>query len=791
MSAAAGHTAQTVPTLPELSGESSVVLNAAAKAFARFALLHGADPDTATREAHTATTVLELWGKYPAVRAKVRASVEKAAQTSPAWAQVVACPLLVEATAKDTASQLSRAIEQRRREEKARERRERRDAEREAAKKPLEEVRVAREEDKLEQIRQARDLATRRAETAAREASQLRDQLESSRTDVDDMSGQLAAVTARLRSAQEQLTDPVALAAALAAALADLDVDATIAPVPAGGLGTPATMATAAQSAIAHQLPPEAVGSVQQWLPVLLRALTRPVIPVAQVRELQLRVDVLGGGTEVGGSCVLVEAGGTRILVDAGTRPGAGVRPPRRIEHALRQGIDAVIITHAHADHAGWVPALVRDQPGLPVFATPATGDLLEVMWPDAVKVMAAPRTQIRSYASTGWGTETSDGPRGAGAGTGGTGGTGGTASGADGRERDDELEDDEQAGTVRPYTATDVAAAMRSLRPTPFGHAQRIGELSVTLFPAGHIVGAAGVVIQAGDQRVVVSGDVSGPGQLTVSGIELPEIAIGADLMLLESTYGDHDRIKTREGSVADFVAQVRSIIDSGGRVLVPSFALGRAQEVALIMAQHLPQVPVYVDGLARSVSRVYEEHDGADGRAMRIFAGNVRAVRNGGVELRSKTPAVIVATSGMLTAGPAISWARELLPDPSSGLLIVGYQDEESPGRVLQDLARTGGGTFDLPSRLPPGYETVTVKATVGSFQLGAHASAPELVQIADQARADTVMLVHGDRSSRVRLGTTLERRGFRLVDAGGPLELQTTSAPPDHHGRAVRGL
>jgi Cft2 family RNA processing exonuclease len=296
------------------------------------------------------------------------------------------------------------------------------------------------------------------------------------------------------------------------------------------------------------------------------------------------------------------------------------------------------------------------------------------------------------------------------------------------------------------------------------FGRRQRVGELEIELFPAGHIVGAAGVVVHAGGQRVVVSGDVSRPGQKTVGGIEVPDSARGAELLMLESTYANSGRRTPREAEVDQLVRDVEMVTSAGGRVLIPAFALGRAQEVAAVLGEHLPDVDVLIDGLARDVTRVYESQTGPDGWPLQIFGPRVRRVPPGGTQaaIASKRAGVVVATSGMLTAGPAVAWARALLPDPTAGLMIVGYQDEESPGARLLALAQEGGGLFELPAAADGRTVEVEVNAHVRRYGLGAHASADELVSIVSDISPAEVMLVHGVPNGQAVFAKRLDTRG-----------------------------
>jgi Cft2 family RNA processing exonuclease len=348
------------------------------------------------------------------------------------------------------------------------------------------------------------------------------------------------------------------------------------------------------------------------------------------------------------------------------------------------------------------------------VLSSPETAALMPVMWADTAKVLAA-----RERGRARWG----------------------------------------DSGDVL-YGAADVEAAARRREELPFGAPRRIGALTVELFPAGHILGAAGVVVRAGDRRAVITGDISGFRQETVGGHAVPESARAADLLVMESTCcaEEHD---DRDLRVDELVRAVADVTRSGGRVLIPAFALGRAQEIALIMRRHLPEVPVRLDGMAADLATVFESLD----PALRIFGG-ATAIANRPAELDDFRSGVVISTSGMLTGGPAVQWASRILPEPGSALFISGYQDEESPGRALRDLAEKGG-EFPL---LDHGREiTVPVRARVDTIRLSAHADRRGLLGIADEVAAREVMLVHGIPGRQRTFAETLRVHGRRPVATG----------------------
>ena len=435
-----------------------------------------------------------------------------------------------------------------------------------------------------------------------------------------------------------------------------------------------------------------------------------------------LRVEVLGGGSEIGGSAVLVEAGGTRILVDAGVRPNADsprAAAPPRIARALEGRVDAIVVTHGHNDHAGFVPKLLDDQRHAVTICTPATAALLPTMWNDARRVMARQADEMAAY---GW---------------------------------------------LAPlYGEAEVEAAEKSLRPLAYGRARAVGGLTIQFFDAGHILGAAGVVIRAGDQRVVITGDIFNLPQMSVGAAQLPpRLAREADLLVIESTYC-HSRHLDRTSQVQRFVRAIGEVAERGGRVLVPAFGLGRAQEVALMLREHLPDVPVLVDGLARPISDIYEREANLD-----IFGGKVQRVsdRRRLRLMRSFHSGVVVTTSGMLSGGFAVPWAQEILPDSHSALFVCGYQDEESAGRALQRLASRDDPTAPATLTLltDAGPMAVSVAARVETYSLSAHADRAGLSEIIDELAPAQTMLVHGLGREQKAFRETLERaRGHRTV-------------------------
>ncbi len=458
-----------------------------------------------------------------------------------------------------------------------------------------------------------------------------------------------------------------------------------------------------------------------------------------------MEISFLGGAGGVGATCQLVRIGGRTLLVDAGVRMDSRDRLP---DLAALDGVslDAILITHAHADHIGALPLVAERYPATPIYASPATIRLMEVMLGDAVRVMA--------------------------------------------RRASEELE-------LPLYDEALVAATLRRLRPLAQGE-QTLPELPgvvVAARRAGHIAGAVSIGLEADDGRLVISGDVSVTPQRTILGAAVPAPA-RPDLLVLESTYGArlHPNRAQEERRLAEAVAEV---VARGGRCLIPAFALGRAQEVILILraAQRdgqIPPFPIAVDGLVRTVCAAYAAFPDALTPALRrhllnggkpFFGGVVQPVETpqGRERVLAGPPGAIIASSGMLTGGPSVWYAERLVGDAQSAILFSGYLDDEAPGRRLLDLAEAPPEA----RRLTLNSRELPVACQVGRYSLSAHADGDELAGIVRALQPKAVALVHGDAEARTALAARLRGLTEVLTPADGAT---LTVAPAARGGRRV---
>ena len=274
-----------------------------------------------------------------------------------------------------------------------------------------------------------------------------------------------------------------------------------------------------------------------------------------------MNVFLLGGASGIGASCVAIEVGAKWIIVDAGIRMDPNVDRLPDIAFLQQKDVAAIFVTHAHADHIGAIPLVHQAFPLAPIYTSRATMHLMEVMLADALNVMQKRATDVFE---------------------------------------------------VPLYNQEMVTAALHSLYPIPMNGTMSLPDLpdvTVHTARAGHVAGAITIGFETKEGRILVSGDVSMTPQRSILGAEVPSLH-HPDLLILESTYGS--RLHPNRQAEEDRLSQAVAKGIERGHVLIPAFALGRAQEVLLILNEaqrqgRIPEFPIWVDGLVRTVCTTY----------------------------------------------------------------------------------------------------------------------------------------------------------------------------------------
>ncbi|HEY1197532.1 MAG TPA: MBL fold metallo-hydrolase [Thermoplasmata archaeon] len=291
--------------------------------------------------------------------------------------------------------------------------------------------------------------------------------------------------------------------------------------------------------------------------------------------------------------------------------------------------------------------------------------------------------------------------------------------------------------GYLAPYTPSDIHSLHARFTAVDRHGTFRHRGIEVEITPAGHIPGAS-MILYRGAKDVLFTGDLQTTPTHLVGGAEPLE----CDVLVMESTYSGREHPDRRE-TERRFRDKIEETIDRGGKAIVPAFAVGRAQEVMMALAS--AGFETYLDGMARSVNEIYEAAPEylADARRFRRALEGVHVVEHPGDRRKALREAeVIVTTGGMLDGGPVLYYIGELYRDANSSILLTGFQVEGSNGRQLLDQ-----GTLTVDDTV------IHPSCEVMQFDFSAHAGHSELVRVAKESRAETVVLMHGDHRDPLR--------------------------------------
>jgi len=458
-----------------------------------------------------------------------------------------------------------------------------------------------------------------------------------------------------------------------------------------------------------------------------------------------MRIQFLGGVETVTGSQHLIEAGGRRVLRDCGLFQGRRDEA-RKINTNLRcppDTLDAVVLSHAHIDHCGNLPMLTRAGYTKPIHATTATVELAGVMLRDAARIQEQDAAYLNQKTNR------------------------------------------QGLPAVEPlYTAQDAEAAIKLFQGHGYGDTiEPAPGIRVLFQEAGHILGAAVNVFEViEDGRKARVGFAVDLGRKNLPLIRDPEIMHDLDLLVMESTYGD--RLHDATTRAADELGEaIHRTLARGGKVLIPSFALERAQEILyhlanLFIAGRVEKVPVYVDSpMTVELTRIFARHRDyfdAETQALLDKLGSVlrpdwvhfaATVEESKKITASAAPCVVIAPNGMCEHGRILHHLKHGIENPKNTILIVGFQAENTLGRRLVDGAtrvKIFGDEFTRRA------EVVTLNA------FSAHADRDDLVDYVRQVQPRKIALVHGEPKIRATLAATL-----RGLQAAPVLEPKTGEA------------
>jgi metallo-beta-lactamase family protein len=416
------------------------------------------------------------------------------------------------------------------------------------------------------------------------------------------------------------------------------------------------------------------------------------------------KLTFLGAAGTVTGSKYLVEAAGKRLLLDCGIFQGSNVLSDRNYKPLSidPKTIDYVVLTHAHLDHTGWLPCLVKAGYHGPIYANPATIELTSLVLKDSAHLQEEDTLHAQKHGYS------------------------------------------RHANPHALYTPEDVDPVLRLMKPiTRVGGFQVSSEFHFVAYDAGHILGSTSLeltISESGKKIVVIfSGDIGRYNQPILKNPVTP--SSNADVLLCESTYGDRDH---QSGDAREALAEVvNRVAKRGGSIVIPAFAIGRTQTFMYYLReledqQRIPRLPVYVDSpMALSATDLYvkyrEDHDknflqvesanGGKGDPLNVHEFHLTRTADQSKAINNvKTPCIIVSASGMVSGGRVLHHLVQRLPNPQNAVILAGFQAQGTRGRALQEGAKT--------LRIF-GQEVIVKAEIVVMGQFSAHAGKSELIR------------------------------------------------------------
>jgi metallo-beta-lactamase family protein len=432
-----------------------------------------------------------------------------------------------------------------------------------------------------------------------------------------------------------------------------------------------------------------------------------------------------GAADGVTGSKHLVEVGGSRLLLDCGLFQGLKLHRERNWQPLPidLHSIDAVVISHAHLDHSGWLPVLVKHGYRGPIFTNTATRDLCAVLLADSAHLQEEDARRANRYGSAS------------------------------------------HVPALPLYTKADAARAVARITALPSGRGAEVGRVQISFTPVGHLLGASAITLTAGRERIVFSGDLGRSQDLL---LPAPQAVAAADVLLIEATYGN--RLHPKEDVQQRLGEIIRHTIARGGSVLLPSFAVGRAQALLLVLqrlraAGDIPHsLPIYLDSpMAIAATELTLKHRKllrVAPRELATLKDGVRFVETGAQSQRlsssrSRFPSVIISASGMATGGRVLHHLKSLAPDEKHHLVFPGFQVAGTRGAKIVAGA----------SEVKVFSEMVPIRAEVSHLEgFSGHADTDELMAWMRQFESAPrhTFVVHGDPDAtdtlRFRIGNEL---------------------------------
>jgi Cft2 family RNA processing exonuclease len=441
----------------------------------------------------------------------------------------------------------------------------------------------------------------------------------------------------------------------------------------------------------------------------------------------------LGGADEIGANCFYLNIFGTGLLLDCGTHPRKkGKESLPRFDLIKNEPLDFAIISHAHQDHIGALPFLVQEFPHVIIYSTYQTKEIAELTLHNAANILAA-----------------------------------------------ETLPD----GDLRNYSHQEIDLLVRSMHDieynSPFeicGLRHSLNEkIKITLADAGHILGAASIIIEIAGQKIIYTGDINLSNQMIMQSADI-SLFENATILLTETTYGSTDSLKLGSwtSEAKRFAKHANKVLHNGGSVLIPVFALGKTQEILaliynLMERKILTESFFYTGGIGREISNIYDRNRYLVNRGNKelvlkdIPQTNVNDVED--LNLFKKNPGIVLASSGMMLKGTTSYRLMEYwIKQSTFGIFSVGYMDSDTPGYKIMN-SKKGESLI-----LSEGMEPQKILCDVDRFYFPSHSKREDLLAIAKSSGASKIILLHGESESQNWIGQHLlnTKKSLQLYSA-----------------------
>ncbi|MEM5766531.1 MAG: MBL fold metallo-hydrolase [Candidatus Aenigmatarchaeota archaeon] len=411
-----------------------------------------------------------------------------------------------------------------------------------------------------------------------------------------------------------------------------------------------------------------------------------------------IQISFLGAMQTVGASGILVDTGTEKILLDYGTK----IREvPPTFPIPIQGKPDVILLSHSHLDHSGAVAIFSANGNGCPIYSTSVTKPLTELLLLDSLKIS-------------------------------------------------------HEEGVSLPFKKNDVQETMENFVLIPYRQLFKLHSTKFEFFDAGHIPGSSMILLNFNNKNLLYTGDLKTTDTrlLKKADLNLPKI----DYLITESTYSDREH-PDRKSQEKELVKIIESTLAIDGHCLIAGFAIGRLQEILLILDKYGIDYPLYLDGMGKKATTIINQHknslkepDSLDKALRKVEYITSERARKRAI----REPSVILTTSGMLTGGPIVWYLRKLYSDRRSSLVLTGWQLEDTPGKILLETGRLITKELDLE-----------VKMLVKRLDFSAHAGRSELFEFVKNLNPEKVFCIHGDHTEE--FASELKEDG---IDAVAPV-------------------